>query len=68
MGEIRWYLSDSANTCLNNFEDGDWLYIQDVPTNEMNRVKRQYGSEYHVAPLAGTFYVCWNVNKELLPA
>ena len=68
MGEIRWYLSDSANTCLNNFEDGDWLYIQDIPTNEMNRVKRQYGSEYHVAPLAGTFYVCWNVNKELLPA
>ena len=68
MNQIVWFTSDNANTNLNNFESGDWLFIQDIPTNEMDRVKKEYASAYHVAPIAGTFYVCVNINKDFLPA
>jgi hypothetical protein len=34
----------------------------------MDRVKKEYASAYHVAPIAGTFYVCININKDFLSA
>ena len=68
MNEINWFLSDDANTNLANWENGDWHFIDDIPTNEMARVKEQYADQYVVAPYAGTYYVCWNVNEDILPA
>ena len=68
MNEINWFLSDDANTNLANWENGDWHFIDDIPTNEMARVKEQYADQYVVAPYAGTYYVCWNVNENILPA
>lgn len=68
MAEINWYLSDDHNTNLANWENGDWHFIDEIPTNEMARVKEQYADQYVVAPYAGTYYVCWNVNTEILPA
>lgn len=68
MSEINWYLSDDHNTNLANWENGDWHFIDEIPTNEMARVKEQYADQYVVAPYAGTYYVCWNVNTEILPA
>ena len=68
MSEIKWFLSDDNNTSLTNWEAGDWHFIDEIPTNEMARVKEQYPDEYVVAPYAGTYYVCWNVNEDILPA
>jgi len=68
MNEINWYLSDDQNTNLANWENGDWHFIDEIPTNEMARVKQQYADEYVVAPYAGTYYACWNVNEDILPA
>ena len=68
MEEINWYLSDDANTNLTNFEAGDWHYIDEMPTNEISRIKENYPDEYTVAPYAGTYYVCWNVCEDILPA
>ena len=68
MSEIKWYLSDDSNTNLANWEAGDWHFIDEIPTNEMARVKEQYPDEYVGAPYAGTYYVCWNVNEDILPA
>lgn len=68
MNEINWYLSDDQNTNLANWENGDWHFIDEIPTNEMARVKQQYSDEYVVAPYAGTYYACWNVNEDILPA
>ena len=65
MNEINWFLSDDANTNLANWENGDWHFIDEIPTNEMARVKEQYADQYVVAPYAGTYYVCWNVNQSL---
>jgi len=68
MEEIQFYLSDDANNMLTNFKNGSWLLIDDVPTNEIAALKIEYPDEFVVAGQIGTYYVCWNVNEDLLPA
>ena len=68
MGEIKFYLSDDANNMLSNFKNGEWLLIDDVPTNEIPALKVDYPDEFKVEGQIGTYYVCWNVNEEILPA
>ena len=68
MNTIKFHLSDDANNMLANFKNGDWLMIDDVPTNEIATLKAQYPNEYIVTGQIGTYYVCWNVNETILPA
>ena len=68
MDEIKFYLSDDANNMLSNFETGAWQLIEDVPTEEIPSLKVKYPTEFYVAGQIGTYYVCWNVNQELLPS
>ena len=67
MNVINCYLSDDSNNMLANFKKGDWLLIDDVPTAEIATLKTQYPTEFVIAGQIGTYYVCWNVNKDLLP-
>ena len=66
MQEIKFYLSDDENNMLTNFKNGDWLLIDDVPTNEIATLKTEYPTEFKVAGQIGTYYVCWNINEDLL--
>ena len=68
MKEINFYLSDDANNMLSNFKNGEWLLIDDVPTNEIPALKEQYPDEFKVEGQIGNYYVCWNINEEILPA
>ncbi|MDO5546404.1 MAG: peptide ABC transporter substrate-binding protein [Eubacteriales bacterium] len=68
MKEINFYLSDDANNQLSNFKNGEWLLIDDVPTNEMAALAEQYPDEYFVVGQIGNYYVCWNINEDILPA
>ncbi|MCR4738859.1 MAG: peptide ABC transporter substrate-binding protein [Lachnospiraceae bacterium] len=68
MEEINFYLSDDANNMLTNFENGSWQLIDDVPTNEIAALKQNYPDEFVVTGQLGTYYVCWNVNEDILPA
>ncbi len=65
---LKCYLSDDANNMLTNFENGDWLMIDDVPTNEMAALAEKYPTAYRVVGQIGTYYVNWNVNENILPA
>ena len=67
MNEIKCFLSDDANNMLTNFKNGDWLLIDDIPTNEIAALKTEYAKEFVIAGQIGTYYVCWNVNENLLP-
>ncbi len=67
MPEIKFYLSDDANNMLSNFKNGDWLLIDDVPTNEIATLKEQYPTEFHIDGQIGTYYVSWNVNQDISP-
>lgn len=68
MPQIDFYLSDDANNMLTNFQNGSWQLIDDVPTNEIANLQTQYPDEYYVTGQLGTYYVCWNINEEILPA
>ena len=68
MEEIKFFLSDDSNNMLANFKNGEWLMIDDVPTNEIATLKTEYPTEFVVAGQIGTYYVCWNVNEDILPA
>ena len=65
---LECYLSDDSNNMLTNYENGDWLMIDDVPTNEMAALEEKYPTEYRVVGQIGTYYVNWNVNEDILPA
>lgn len=67
MKEIKFYLSDDNNNMLTNFKNGDWQLIDEVPTNEIATLKTEYPTEFVVAGQIGTYYVCWNINENLLP-
>lgn len=68
METINFYLSDDANNQLSNFKNGEWLLIDDVPTNEIAALKAEYPDEFYNVGQIGTYYVCWNVNENILPA
>ncbi len=65
--ELKCYLSDDENNMLANFKNGDWKMIDSVPVNEMAALAKDYPTEYKVVGQIGTYYVCWNVNEEILP-
>ena len=67
MKEIKFFLSDDANNMLANFKKGEWLLIDDVPTNEIATLKKDYPEEFVIAGQIGTYYICWNVNANILP-
>ncbi|MBQ6263248.1 MAG: peptide ABC transporter substrate-binding protein [Clostridia bacterium] len=67
MDKINFYLSDDANNMLANFKSGDWQLIDDVPTNEIASLKEEYPDEFKIAGQIGTYYVCWNINEDILP-
>ncbi|MBQ9414005.1 MAG: peptide ABC transporter substrate-binding protein [Clostridia bacterium] len=68
MDTIEFYLSDDANNMLANFKNGEWLLIDDVPTDEIATLKTEYPDEFYNVGQIGTYYVCWNVNENILPA
>ena len=73
MNEIKFYLSDDANTNYSNYKAGAWQLIDDLPSNEIPAIKAEYTGradkrdEYIVGPQIGTYYACWNINEPLLP-
>ena len=68
METINFYLSDDANNMLTNFKNGDWLLIDDVPQDEIAALKTEYPDEFFNVGQIGTYYVCWNINEDILPA
>ncbi len=67
MPTLEFYLSDDAANMLTNFQNGDWMLIDDVPTNEIANLKANYPEEFVIAGQIGTYYVCWCINEEILP-
>lgn len=68
MKTLKFYLSDDANNMLTNFKNGTWQLIDEVPTNEIATLQKDYPNEFVIAGQIGTYYVCWNINEEILPA
>ncbi len=67
METLECYLSDDENNMLANFQNGSWQMIDAVPTSEIKLLESEYPTEYFVVGQIGTYYVCWNINEEILP-
>lgn len=65
MEKLRFFLSDDANNMLTNFKNGTWQMIEDVPTNEIASLKRNYPDAFVISGQIGTYYLCWNANQTL---
>ena len=70
MKNINCFLSDDANNMLVNFKNNEWQLIDDIPTNEIKNLQADanYKDEFVIAGQIGTYYLCFNINKNLLPA
>ncbi len=66
--KIDFYLSDDATNMLTNFKNGDWKFIDDVPTDEIETLKVDAADEFYITGQLGTYYVTFNMNTNLLPA
>ena len=64
---LKCFLSDDENNMLTNYKNGSWQMIDNVPVNEMAALAKEYPTEYRVVGQIGTYYVCWNINEEILP-
>lgn len=67
MQTVRFFLSDDTNNMLTNYKNGTWQLIDNVPTNEIGRLKSQYPQEFFTVGQIGTYYLCWNINMDLSP-
>ena len=68
MEKINCNLSDDDNNQLANFKNGDWDFIDSVPVSAIETLKVEHPTEFRILDQIGTYYVCFNVNANILPA
>lgn len=61
-GFIKTFIAE-AGTMLSAFEAGELDVIDEVPLDEIPRLKKESG-EFHIIPQLGTYYYSFNVNKD----
>ncbi len=64
--EIRFAFNDDDTSLLTNFQNGSYLFIDNVPNNEIKSLKETYKDEFVVTGQLGTYFVCFNVNDKSL--
>ncbi len=67
MQKINFFLSDDGNNMLANFKNRDWQFIDNLPTNEIKSLKKNYADEFFAVGQIGTYYISWNINRNILP-
>ena len=64
LDSIKWNLIEDANAAYYAYQDGEVLFIKDVPTEEIPSL--QDNDEFHVDPIIGTYYLSFNTQVEPL--
>jgi oligopeptide transport system substrate-binding protein len=60
---ISYAVTEDVNTEFKQFQAGQMDITWDIPTDRMDEIKKQYGSQLHIAPYAGTDYISFNTQK-----
>jgi oligopeptide transport system substrate-binding protein len=63
---IKYVVTEDVNTELKQFKAGQVDITWDVPTDQLEALKKAFGSELHIAPYAATNHLTFNPNKEPL--
>ena len=68
MEKIICNLTDDPENMLGNFKQGNWQFIDDVPSDQIDSLKESYPDEIAVKGDITTYYMFWNVNVDILPS
>jgi oligopeptide transport system substrate-binding protein len=63
---IRYVVTEDVATELKQFKAGQLDITWDVPTDQFQALKKEYGDQLHVAPYASTGHLTFNTQKEPL--
>lgn len=64
LDSIKWNLIEDSNAAYSAYQNGDVLFIKDVPTEEIPSL--QGNEEFYVDPIIGTYYISLNTQVEPL--
>lgn len=64
--KLVFAFNDDDTSLLANYKNGDYLFIDSVPNNEIATLQQDYKDEFFVEGQLGTYYVSMNVNDEAL--
>ncbi len=67
LGGINAYLSEDNVAILSAYESDTVSVIQSIDPTEFERIDEQYPGERIVFPQIGTYYILFNVHKDLSP-
>lgn len=65
---INFFLSEDNTAILTSYENGTTQYIQSIASSEYERLNQTYPGELQFIPVQGTYYVLFNVHKDLSPS
>ena len=65
---ITFYLSEDNTAILTAYENDTVQYIQSISSSEYDRLNATYPGELEFYPTQGTWYILFNVYKDLSPA
>lgn len=61
---IKWNLIEDSNASYSAYQNGEVLFIKDVPTEEIPSLEGN--DEFYVDPIIGTYYISYNTQVEPL--
>lgn len=65
---LNFYLSEDNTAILTAYENDTVQYIQSISSSEYERLNANYPGELEFYPTIGTYYILFNVYKDLSPA
>ena len=65
---LNFYLSEDNTAILTAYENNTVQYIQSISSTEYDRLNATYPGELEFYPTQGTYYILFNVYKDLSPA
>jgi oligopeptide transport system substrate-binding protein len=63
---IKYLVTEDTNTEFKQFKAGEIDITWDVPTDQLEAIKKTFGSQLHIAPYAETDYISFNTQKDPL--
>ncbi len=64
--KLVFAFNEDASSLLANYKNGTYLFIDQVPNEEIETLKADYEKEFFIEGQLGTYYVSFNVNDEAL--
>ncbi len=64
---LNFYLSEDNTAILTAYENNTVQYIQSISSSEFERLNSTYPGELEFYPTQGTYYILFNVHKDLSP-